>query len=307
MDVLKINEHHQSVLNGYSQLNRYQRQQYLKSVQASIKDVIKSKLLEDTYTRDEVTEIIKNMQNLIVDDLESELINILQTNMLMLCQLFQQAEKWHLQLSIDLSEMQNKELLEGVKHIENIPTKLDKPKLSPLSLNVEKTSEVLRLEISNLQKENQQLAEDMKNLQDKMLELRQEQDNISVKSEEKDKIIISLEDVIEKKNQEEERLRNEQKNTDSEKILEDYDKVLAEQIGHELEEMKKKVDAAQAQLTLAEMELEKKFNNTAAYNNMKKIISKKNEQIKELRSHLSKYEALDNLEMGTDKEEKETE
>ena len=44
-----------------------------------------------------------------------------------------------------------------------------------------------------------------------------------------------------------------QKNTDSEKILEDYDKVLSEQIGQELEEMKKKVDAAQAQLTLAEM------------------------------------------------------
>lgn len=43
-------------------------------------------------------------------------------------------------------------------------------------------------------------------------------------------------------------------------------------------------------------ELEKKFNNTAAYHNMKKIITKKNDQIKELRNRLSKYESLDNLE-----------
>lgn len=64
--------------------------------------------MEDTYTRDEVTDILNNIQNILIDDLEAELINILQSNMLMLCQLFQQAEKWHLQLSIDLSEMQNK-------------------------------------------------------------------------------------------------------------------------------------------------------------------------------------------------------
>lgn len=45
-------------------------------------------------------------------------------------------------------------------------------------------------------------------------------------------------------------------------------------------------------------ELEKKFNNTAAYNNMKKIIAKKNEQIKDLRNRLLKYESLDSFENG---------
>lgn len=39
----------------------------------------------------------------------------------------------------------------------------------------------------------------------------------------------------------------------AEKILEDYDSVLKEQIARELEDMKEKVDAAQSQLTLAEM------------------------------------------------------
>lgn len=44
-----------------------------------------------------------------------------------------------------------------------------------------------------------------------------------------------------------------QKDQEAEKILEDYDTVLKEQIARELENMKKKVDAAQSQLTLAEM------------------------------------------------------
>lgn len=44
-----------------------------------------------------------------------------------------------------------------------------------------------------------------------------------------------------------------QEKVNAEKILEDYDSVLKEQIARELEEMKQKVDAAQSQLTLAEM------------------------------------------------------
>ncbi|KAK3514990.1 hypothetical protein QTP70_003259 [Hemibagrus guttatus] len=42
----------------------------------------------------------------------------------------------------------------------------------------------------------------------------------------------------------------------------------------------------QDQLTLAEKELEKKFQQTAAYRNMKEILNKKNDQIKELRKRL---------------------
>ncbi|XP_035981073.1 leucine zipper transcription factor-like protein 1 [Fundulus heteroclitus] len=49
----------------------------------------------------------------------------------------------------------------------------------------------------------------------------------------------------------------------------------------------------QEQLALAEKELEKKFQQTAAYRNMKEILTKKNEQIKEIRKRLQKYEPDD--------------
>ncbi|XP_016367390.1 leucine zipper transcription factor-like protein 1 [Sinocyclocheilus rhinocerous] len=47
----------------------------------------------------------------------------------------------------------------------------------------------------------------------------------------------------------------------------------------------------QEQLSLAEKELEKKFQQTAAYRNMKEILTKKNEQIKDLRKRLQRYES----------------
>lgn len=49
----------------------------------------------------------------------------------------------------------------------------------------------------------------------------------------------------------------------------------------------------QEQLSMAEKELEKKFQQTAAYRNMKEILTKKNDQIKDLRKRLAKYESED--------------
>lgn len=47
----------------------------------------------------------------------------------------------------------------------------------------------------------------------------------------------------------------------------------------------------QEQLSLAEKELDRKFQQTSAYRNMKEILTKKNEQIKDIRKRLSKYES----------------
>ena len=44
----------------------------------------------------------------------------------------------------------------------------------------------------------------------------------------------------------------------------------------------------QDQLRMAEKELERKFNQTNAYKNMKQMLDKKNEQIKDLRRRLNR-------------------
>ena len=49
----------------------------------------------------------------------------------------------------------------------------------------------------------------------------------------------------------------------------------------------------QEQLSMAEKELEKKFQQTAANRNMKEILTKKNDQIKDLWKRLARYESED--------------
>ncbi|XP_026678548.1 leucine zipper transcription factor-like protein 1, partial [Diaphorina citri] len=119
------------------------------------------RLLEATYTQTEVTQILHNLKQLVTLDIENELINVSHINCLLLKQLFSQAEKWYLYLNIDISEIQNKHLLDIVRSLDdasapndssvNLMTALKPTKLQPLEqISVEKISAVLKTEIEKL-------------------------------------------------------------------------------------------------------------------------------------------------------------
>ncbi|XP_014680322.1 PREDICTED: leucine zipper transcription factor-like protein 1, partial [Priapulus caudatus] len=76
-------------------------------------------LVEDTYTSDEIAEMLAGLQAVVRGEVETELLNMAHTNALLLRQLFNQAEKWHLKLQADISELENRDLLEAVKEFEN--------------------------------------------------------------------------------------------------------------------------------------------------------------------------------------------
>ncbi len=59
-------------------------------------------------------------------------------------------------------------------------------------------------------------------------------------------------------------------------------------IESELVSIKHRYLEIQDQLRMAEKELERKFNQTNAYKNMKQMLDKKNEQIKDLRRRLNR-------------------
>lgn len=74
---------------------RYLRGQSIKTVEDDFKNA-KSALFDDTYTRDEVEKILENLQTLLSCDVEAEMCSFTHNNVLMLQQLFTQAETWHL-------------------------------------------------------------------------------------------------------------------------------------------------------------------------------------------------------------------
>ncbi len=67
-----------------------------------------SRLTDDTYTVDEIEEILEDVSNVTEIDIEAELMAAAHTNVLLLQQVFKQAQKWHLDLDADLAELENK-------------------------------------------------------------------------------------------------------------------------------------------------------------------------------------------------------
>jgi leucine zipper transcription factor-like protein 1 len=67
-----------------------------------------SRLLDSSYTVDEVQDILYSLRKLIKGELETGLMDLNHMNILLLQQLFFQAEKWHLRLELNLSELQNR-------------------------------------------------------------------------------------------------------------------------------------------------------------------------------------------------------
>ena len=67
-----------------------------------------NRLMENTYTDDEVRDMLTDIADIISSEIESELINSSHTNVLVLQQVFAQAQKWHLDLDADLAELENR-------------------------------------------------------------------------------------------------------------------------------------------------------------------------------------------------------
>ncbi|XP_075777995.1 leucine zipper transcription factor-like protein 1 [Pelodiscus sinensis] len=297
MAELGLNDHHQNEVINYMRFARSKRGLRLKTVDSCFQDLKDSRLVEETFTIDEVIEMLDGLQTVVHSEVESELINTAYTNVLLLRQLFSQAEKWYLKLQTDISELENRELLEQVAEFEKAeitssnkkPTsELIKPKLAPLN---EGGSELLNKEITRLQEENEKLKTRLKTIETQATGALDEKTKLEkslkelqmIQGDQKTNItqdISQLEDTVSALRCQFEKTLND--STVNQKFLEEN-----------LVTTKHDLLKVQDQLSIAEKELEKKFQQTAAYRNMKEILTKKNEQIKDLRRRLSRYEPDD--------------
>ncbi|KAG8442669.1 hypothetical protein GDO86_011456, partial [Hymenochirus boettgeri] len=289
---LGLNDHHQNEIISYIRFARSRRALRLKTVDSCFQDLKDSRLVEETFTAEEVTDMLQGLQTVVHSEIELELLNAAHTNVLLLRQLFTQAEKWYLKLQTDISELENRELLEKVAEFEKrefttsnkkANTELIKPKLTPLSESG--SSELLNKEIKRLQEENGRLKARLKTIENQATNA----------LDEKTKLECALKNL-----QSAQDIHNENQNTQGvlEKAMADlrseFEKKLSDRTASQknLEEnlvaTKHELLKIQEQLCLAEKELEKKFQQTAVYRNMKDILTKKNNQIKDLRKRLIK-------------------
>ena len=105
---LGLNDSHESELVHYLRFARSKREEALKAVADAFRGVVESRLLEDEYSLEEVKELLGSIEDVVRADIETELIYSSHTNVLLLKQMFKQAEKWQLNLQTNISELENR-------------------------------------------------------------------------------------------------------------------------------------------------------------------------------------------------------
>ncbi|XP_065053225.1 leucine zipper transcription factor-like protein 1 [Rhopilema esculentum] len=302
MSSIGLNENHQNEIVNYLRFARYNRGQTIKSVDSCFSDIKDSRLIEDTYTIDEVIEMLEGLCGVVKGDVELELTNAAHTNVLLLRQLFSQAEKWHLKLQADISELENRKLLEEIAQFEENEFSASKSKAVTASnlsqksklqpLNEGGNTALLQMEINRLQEDNVKLKERVQMLERQASnaldektklssDLSKARSDLNTKGSSSVKVdesaIQDLSDKVATLNQD---LRN----------AEDLAKKKCKTTEEELANTKHYVLALQHEIELLNKEIDKKFSETSQYKNLKKMLETKNVQIKDLRARLRRHE-----------------
>ncbi|KAL4229146.1 Leucine zipper transcription factor-like protein 1 [Mactra antiquata] len=297
MTELNINDHHLTQVHNYIRFTRYQRGQRMRAVEFCFDELISTRLDETTYTIDEVKDMLNNLLMSVAGELEGELINSAHTNVLLLRQMFMQAEKWHLKLSADISELENRDILDkiaefeeqqfaGTKRDTDFNSVLKHVKLGPM--NETGGTALLHMKIEELQKENEKLKSEVGSAQagavagNKMT--RQLEDNLS---------------------RTQSQLRGAGRGAESEDLTRKMEALQMELnaskgvkgkdtgMENDLVSTKHELLKVRDMLEMAEKELEKKVSQTAPFKNLKQMLMKKNDTLKDLRKRLAKYETID--------------
>ncbi|XP_052803966.1 leucine zipper transcription factor-like protein 1 [Mya arenaria] len=294
---LNVNDHHLAQVHNYIRFTRYQRGQRMRAVDFCFDELISTRLDETTYTIDEVKDMLDNLLQSVQGELEGELINSAHTNVLLLRQMFMQAEKWHLKLSADISELENREILDriaefeeqqfaGTKRDNDFHSVLKHVKLGPM--NESGGTTLLHMKIEELEAENEKLkksvmgmeagsAASMKQRQELEEDLKRTQSQMRSggtggETEELRRKMAAL-----------------QVELDSSKPAGSGNGAME----NDLVSTKHELLRIREMLEMAEKELEKKVSLTAPFKNLKQMLMKKNETMKDLRKRLQKYESVD--------------
>lgn len=247
---LDVNEHHEEILREYIRYFREQTSIGLRSFH-SIGDEFKIRRLSDEsmMTVNEIEDLLNEFAELFRKEFEQEFTHQYRVNALLIKQLFQQAEQWFLRLNPNFDQLENRRLIDLIRDYEQhqLPNKKSQ-RTRDLYDPINDTKSTILLKT-----EIEKLQQLNSQLKSRLLQYEKDDDLLTHEFEEKSRLHSNKEASFH------------QTLTTNEKRLKDIQQALA----------------------LAENELEKKFNQTNTFMNMKKIIEQKNQQIRELRQQLA--------------------
>jgi hypothetical protein len=256
-----------------------------------------------------VVEIIDGLCAVVKKDVQRELLHVSHTTTLLLKLMFAQAETIMFDLHADTSKLENERLLKEIASFEEASIQRERdPKkgLTPLS---KPSDAALKHNISVLSEQNKNFKEQFLRMQQQCIEVLRDKTRLGEDLERAKAQLAKLGIELEKASEKPE-VNSTYKPTSysveqKKKDLEELEK-LQQQLAHlqvEKEAAKSEGDTLKHQLDAVNKELEKKLQQCAPFVNLKKMLVKKNNQIKQLREIVMKYEPESAILAADSKEE----
>jgi len=163
MDSVKgLNEYHLTQMDNILRYLRQKRTRQVKDVESVFDDVKEDRLLEENYNNDDVISILEHATNMVTASMETELAHVAYTQALVVRQLLTQAEVHGSQLSIDEGELENQKAINDMKLYDDEKSK--NPSLKPALVSIGKQAKPLLVQLNDLQDENKTLKKQMESL-----------------------------------------------------------------------------------------------------------------------------------------------
>lgn len=273
----KLNVHHASQLRAYLKFSQQRQQSIQREIGHSFNDTKEMNLTDNVYTAEEVGQTLDALQSLVESDLRSELERHSHQSVLLLSQMFLQAEAQGLHVNLDAAALEDQQLLNILQNYAasgaldgmgtRLPSMSSDVDISLVTKNKDLQSQVdsLQSHVTKLQEQLRQAATRQAQSDERESQLLKERATL-----EQDLQRSAQSNHTEELSKELAALRI--KMTEMEKTHAD---VLADTQG--------KLDAARAELT-------GKIQATAQYRQLQKMVQDKNNLLKELRANLRVYE-----------------
>mmetsp|Transcript_8102 Transcript_8102/g.16357 ORF Transcript_8102/g.16357 Transcript_8102/m.16357 type:complete len:271 (-) Transcript_8102:1579-2391(-) len=258
-----VSEAHQDQIIKFIKFFRSKRDVCLEQIQADFDDTKNDAITEDMYTNEEVLATMDSMCNVVKDTSRSEVGRVINMSVLILAQIFEEAEEQDAELTLDTSKVENQTLLEEVEKM-----RLDKSASNKKTHRLKDTLEQTKKELMQ--------AESDRDL------YKGKYDKAKRKLAKQEKKLAQLGEEKEQE-QEQEEAKGEEQEQEEEKGGEDVNVM-----GPDPEGMSK--SQLQSEVQRLRKELDGRLAQCKPFLTMKKMMGVKNNQLMAVRRKLEKWE-----------------
>jgi myosin heavy subunit len=280
-----LNDTHRSQVLQYLKFFQAKRDENAKEIEAVFEEQKDMRLLEEMYPVDEVAQILDGVKSLVKSSMKDEFEKFTQQSVLYLRQLFLQAEGNGVAINVDLSTLDDAVLLSGIEKLDiesrgkkglgDLPDTRRAGSLAPVAGAVDVK---LVTQIKDLQDANRSLLAKFEKLSNQCRESQKE--CVELKGANSD-----LQDELRQTKGDLSNLKSSNKSAQQAEI-----ESLRKELAQQKEEQAKQVADLKAELKAQGDTLNSKVNNAPQYQQLKKLMNTKNDQLKESRARVKQLE-----------------